>query len=337
MKIRTALFPLIAVLAASSAASCASSAPFTGAAAKALFPSVEAVVPDWEALEAGGAESGGAGVLAFCSGKIAEPVMEFWAVRACLASPRIRIVVGAGETAGETKKHSGREGETVPGAVSSTFVSGFVRRNGLLAGINASPFDPSSAREGEARRNVGLVVSEGVMIAPPHPPYDAAVFYVDGKGAVVSQADLSGPQAGERILHAAGGFYAVLADGEALERTRKKDARYPRSALGFSRDGYTLYLLVIDGRRAGSGGATEAETALLLRSLGASSGINLDGGGSSAMALRGKDGTVRVVNVPIHGGIPGRERGVAACIGIGADADADGNRGGQGEGQGSAD
>ncbi|MDR1106662.1 MAG: phosphodiester glycosidase family protein [Treponema sp.] len=311
MKTRIVLFSLIAVL----AASCASSAPFMrGAAARPLFSSVETAVPVWESLETGGKEDGGEAALAIFAGKIAGPKMEFWAVRADLSSPKIRIVVGAGET----QEGSGGDDGTGTGTVPSTFVSGFVRRNALAAGINATPFDPSSAREGEARRIVGLAGSEGVMTAPPRPPYDAAVFYADGTGAVVSQADApDSRETGKKIMHAAGGFYAVLADGKPLERTRRTDARYPRSAAGFSRDGRILYLLVIDGRRAGSRGATEAETALLLRSLGASSGINLDGGGSSAMAVRGKDGTVRIVNVPVHGGIPGRERGVAVCIGIG--------------------
>ena len=41
---------------------------------------------------------------------------------------------------------------------------------------------------------------------------------------------------------------------------------------------YVLYLLVVDGRRPGSVGATEVETALLLLSLGAESGLLMDGG-----------------------------------------------------------
>jgi exopolysaccharide biosynthesis protein len=74
--------------------------------------------------------------------------------------------------------------------------------------------------------------------------------------------------------------------------------------------------VVIDGRRAGSVGATEAETALLLRALGAADGINFDGGGSTALALRYPDGKIRTVNTPVHGGVVGSERAVAGCLGI---------------------
>jgi hypothetical protein len=55
---------------------------------------------------------------------------------------------------------------------------------------------------------------------------------------------------------------------------------------------------------------------MVLRALGAGEGINLDGGGSTALALRYPDGKVRVANIPIHGGIPGTERAVAGCLGI---------------------
>jgi len=77
-----------------------------------------------------------------------------------------------------------------------------------------------------------------------------------------------------------------------------------------------LYLLVIDGRRSGSIGGTELDTAILLQSLGSWDGINFDGGGSSALVIRYPDNKIRAVNTPIHSGIPGRERAVAGCIGI---------------------
>ncbi|WP_461247563.1 phosphodiester glycosidase family protein, partial [Treponema sp. R6D11] len=60
----------------------------------------------------------------------------------------------------------------------------------------------------------------------------------------------------------------------------------------------------------------EEETALLLRQLGSWEGINFDGGGSTALAMRFADGKIRVVNTPIHGGIQGQERAVAGCIGV---------------------
>jgi hypothetical protein len=65
-------------------------------------------------------------------------------------------------------------------------------------------------------------------------------------------------------------------------------ARQPRTLAGLSSDG-SLLLVTVDGRRAGwSAGVTLLEAARLMRSLGAREALNLDGGGSSAMTVRGR-------------------------------------------------
>ena len=187
-----------------------------------------------------------------------------------------------------------------------------------MAGLNALPFDPSSGTEGEPRTNIGLVVADGVTLSPPHRSFDALVFYKDGRAAIAAQSEIkNNDKDSESIENAVGGFYRILAHGELAPRVLSLTDRHPRSAAGISPDNKFLYLLVIDGRQIKSVGCTEAETALLLKALGASEAINFDGGGSSALALRYPDGVVRVVNTPIHGNIPGRERAVAGCLGIG--------------------
>ena len=193
-------------------------------------------------------------------------------------------------------------------------VSSFVRDGGLLVGINALPFEPVSAREGEPRTNVGVVVADGRMVSPPRPGLDALVFLADGSVAVMGQAEMRGM---DGIVNAVGGFRRILEDGFPVPEVLGLKVRHPRTAAGISACGNFLYLLVVDGRRPGSVGSTEEETALLLASLGARDGINLDGGGSSALAVRLPNGRVRVVNTPIHGKIPGRERAVAGSIGVG--------------------
>lgn len=74
----------------------------------------------------------------------------------------------------------------------------------------------------------------------------------------------------------------------------------PRTAAGLDRNGIRLWLVVIDGRQPGrSMGMTLRQTGLLLQALGAIAALNLDGGGSSALALRDlATGAVRVVNTP---------------------------------------
>ncbi len=65
-------------------------------------------------------------------------------------------------------------------------------------------------------------------------------------------------------------------------------SRHPRTLAGVKRDG-TLLLVTVDGRRAGwSAGVTLPEAARVMRSLGARDALNLDGGGSSGMVVRGE-------------------------------------------------
>jgi hypothetical protein len=261
------------------------------------FATAEAVLPSWQPVAQG---------VGFFHGRAADPEFEFWALKIELDAPALQIVVkgGAEDTAGGTDR------------TLSAKVSSFVSANGLTAGINAAPFDISSSKEGQPIKNIGIVVSGGKQISPPSPRYDALVFYKDGKAAIVNQAAIKSI---DNIENAVGGFYHILVNGAPTERNLTRENREPRSAAGISEDGKYLYLLVIDGRRADSAGGTEKETALLLLALGSWNGLNFDGGGSSALALRGDDGKVRVVNIPVHGGILGLERAVAGCLGIIAD------------------
>ena len=254
------------------------------------FSTVKAVRHGWQSFADG---------IGYLHGKVSQPQLEFWALRVDLASPNIGIAARAGAVS-----QSGNL---------STHVSSFVRDNNLTAGINALPFDIVSATEGQPVKNIGLVISQGKLLSGANSYYDAIVFYKDGTAAIRKQTEIGSI---ETIETAVGGFYQILADGQPSQRTLNSGEKHPRSAAGVSANGKVLYLLVVDGRRADSVGATEKETAQLLANLGSWSGINFDGGGSSALALRYPGGNVKAVNMPIHGGIPGRERAVAGCLGV---------------------
>ncbi len=83
-------------------------------------------------------------------------------------------------------------------------------------------------------------------------------------------------------------------------------SRHPRTMAGVRGDG-SLLLVTVDGRRPGwSAGVTLSEGARVMRSLGARDALNLDGGGSTAMAVRG-----RTVSTPSD---PSGERPVTNAI-----------------------
>lgn len=97
----------------------------------------------------------------------------------------------------------------------------------------------------------------------------------------------------------------------------------PRTAVGITQDG-KIVLAVIDGRWPGeSVGMTLAELANFMRDQGATWALNLDGGGSSTMWVKGRgiisrpsDGAERVVSSAILI-LPGRDRSEPALTDLG--------------------
>lgn len=96
------------------------------------------------------------------------------------------------------------------------------------------------------------------------------------------------------IIHAVGGGPGLLQDGEVNitgeeERFQSDilDNRSPRTALGLTADQH-LIMLTVDGRQQETSiGMSLEELALILKDLGAEDAMNLDGGGSARMVIRG--------------------------------------------------
>ena len=83
--------------------------------------------------------------------------------------------------------------------------------------------------------------------------------------------------------------------------------RHPRTAVGFNADSTVVYFFTVDGRQGGySVGMSLFELADYMLGWGVYQGVNLDGGGSTAMVVRGE-----VVNSPSDAG---GERSVANAL-----------------------
>jgi hypothetical protein len=101
-----------------------------------------------------------------------------------------------------------------------------------------------------------------------------------------------------KMRTAVGGGPVLIHDGKVQITVREEQLfpnsnpngeRNPRTAMGYTRDG-RLIILVVQGRTAGvAAGATLQQEAQLLLQLGCYEALNLDGGGSSCMLVNGKE------------------------------------------------
>ncbi len=105
-----------------------------------------------------------------------------------------------------------------------------------------------------------------------------------------------------KIFQAIGGLPRIIRDGQnVVAQTYQQEgasssftySRHPRTAVGFSKDSTKVYFVTVDGRQATSVGMTLDELANFMLTIGVWHGVNLDGGGSTTMVVRGQ-----VVNSP---------------------------------------
>ncbi|MEV4760092.1 phosphodiester glycosidase family protein [Micromonospora sp. NPDC049559] len=198
---------------------------------------------------------------------------------------------------------------------------GSASRVRATCGSDTSRNDPCSTETYEVTVRHGVVTSVSTTPGAGQIPGDTEVL-VGREGGADQLDDLAVGdrvkidhrlEAAERpkLTFAVGGF-PILRDGAPLAGVDTKTAAV-RSSAGVSADGRTVYLVALDGRSAVSKGLTIAELADLLRSFGADDAVNLDGGGSTTVAVRAPgESTVTARNSPSDG----TERAVANGIGI---------------------
>lgn len=101
------------------------------------------------------------------------------------------------------------------------------------------------------------------------------------------------------IRTAISGGALLVQDGKIVTNFSHEIAGYnPRTAVGISKDGNTMFLVTVDGRGA-SKGMTQAELANIMHEIGCFTALNLDGGGSTQMVGRiaGETG-LKILNTP---------------------------------------
>lgn len=208
--------------------------------------------------------------------------------------------------------------------------SSFLNREHALLAFNASYFLPFAGgspggddfypHEGDPVNASGAVIADGVTVSPAETDLDLRVNAIVcfnrlrvliADGQACPRSFPSGVAAGPRLLaDNMRQSFAAFDNNYAV-------AAHPRTAMGISADGRRGWIIIVDGRQRGySVGASLTAMTDLFVELGASNAINLDGGGSAALVAAGSDGAARLLNRPIHVGVPGRERPVANHIAI---------------------
>jgi exopolysaccharide biosynthesis protein len=190
-------------------------------------------------------------------------------------------------------------------------VQGIAGRNGALAAVNAGFF--ALADGGPA----GFLKKRGTVVGRSRRPRGAVAFtersgktrllfdrvsvVLPPKGKVEYQPRLgTSPKDWARAANAVGGAGLLMLDGRALTEWAEEQlstgfdtTRHPRTMIGVDAQD-AIWLVTVDGRQpALSLGMSFTELQGLSRRLGLKSSLNLDGGGSTTMVVRGS-----VVNHP---------------------------------------
>ena len=133
------------------------------------------------------------------------------------------------------------------------------------------------------------------------------VVHKDGK-VTIEKLARPGPDAWEVVA----GNTMLVENGAPVPH--KSKVRQPRTVVGLDATGARLSIMVVDGRKPGVAvGMSYEELAAEMIRLGCRQALNLDGGGSSVMAVRdAATKGFRILNQPSDG----HERAVANVLGV---------------------
>ena len=162
----------------------------------------------------------------------------------------------------------------------------FIEKYNAIGGTNAGGFyDPNGGGNGGTPD--GLVIRDGKIAWGAPGSWYINVIGFDGENKL-HVGDMSGQQALDLGLTSAVSFSpgpVLVKDG--VMRTGLGGGMNPRTCIGQRADG-TILLMVIEGRKPDSLGATYDDIAQLMLDYGAVNAANLDGGSSSQMYYKGE-------------------------------------------------
>jgi hypothetical protein len=186
----------------------------------------------------------------------------------------------------------------------SQTTSQFLEATGTQVAVNANFFSNVAATPGPEDL-IGLAVSDGSVVSPQaFGSNDAAASLLLSKtnqatifpaGTIpVDLTDVFNAVSGNQIVTNGVNTSSITPTGAPHDPFGLD----PRTGVGVSQNGQYLYLIAIDGRQPGySIGITTSTEANLMLDLGIYNGLNLDGGGSTALVESSSSGA-RLIDRP---------------------------------------
>lgn len=157
---------------------------------------------------------------------------------------------------------------------------------------------------GEAETAGSMAIPAGGYVLSGHGDAKTLIqaLKVGDRVSITANPSLNGAD----ITQMVSGTPLIVSGGKTLDTSGTMDMAtqlHPRTAVGYSQDGKSVVLLIVDGRQAGySEGVTFMELADIMRHVGCYEAANLDGGGSSELytkahgvANKPSDGSERAV------------------------------------------
>ena len=166
-----------------------------------------------------------------------------------------------------------------------------IKKEGAIAAINAGAFnDDGTTGDYIGRLPIGLTISEGEVRWDDGKSYYGFAGF-DNNNVLVVADKMSAEEAKALGIRDGCCFGPVLIKNGIINNAEfSSNSGYnPRTAIGQRADGAVIFVCV-DGRQAGSLGATYSDLINIMVEYGAVNACNLDGGASSVMLYRDNEG-----------------------------------------------
>jgi len=181
----------------------------------------------------------------------------------------------------------------------------FLKDYGLQIAINGQAYAPGNIYfEGDPKRMHGIAAFDGQMYGKRRKEQYSFVVFKDRSADIIESEKL---EEYEENIHMAISGWTTMGHTDVLVRDSAVNPYFlkddltrmygtSRTIIGITKDKKTLYIVASEKEAGGVRGLTLRETAELMVELGCERAMNLDGGGSTTLAIEDSNGGAFIVN-----------------------------------------